>query len=370
MNPSIFRRLLDFFSVPTLVNGQLIVNGSAAYPTEKTLSEFLALTPAQVADGAVVAITDLHGTAKAGPAYATWDGVASRWGQMNGPWVFSTYALLIASFPVGATWLGFRFWVETGVGFGGAELINTGTRYRHTQKGKVLMALNATRDTVDYSGTGSISGTALTITATTSGTLTLNSVITGSGVTAGTYITDLGTWNGTTGVLTVSASQTVASTAITADKSKEKIECQWAAPAGFMSVGDTVHEESSFSKSGTTASNFLARDTHIGTTGTVADASLNFIGGTDLRATSSASNLGCDELGKRWVITSATTVQRPGPIGSIDANGFSATTRESSQTIPNISNALYVSAGYWIGNATPTDTLTFERCAIYLEMGS
>lgn len=64
--------------------------------------------------------------------------------------------------------------------------------------------------------TGSISGTTLTVTAVANGSLAVGQVITGTGVTAGTRITALGTGTGGTGTYTVSASQTVASTAITA----------------------------------------------------------------------------------------------------------------------------------------------------------
>lgn len=64
--------------------------------------------------------------------------------------------------------------------------------------------------------TGAISTTTLTVSAVTSGTLAVGQPITGTGVTAGTVITALGTGTGGTGTYTVSASQTVSSTAITA----------------------------------------------------------------------------------------------------------------------------------------------------------
>jgi len=62
--------------------------------------------------------------------------------------------------------------------------------------------------------TGSISGTTLTVTAVSSGTIQIGQVISGTGVTAGTTITALGTGTGSTGTYTVSTSQTVASTTI------------------------------------------------------------------------------------------------------------------------------------------------------------
>lgn len=67
-----------------------------------------------------------------------------------------------------------------------------------------------------FSGTGSISGTTLTITAVTSGTLIPGRVIAGTGVTSGTTITAYGTGTGGTGTYTVTPSQTVSSTTITA----------------------------------------------------------------------------------------------------------------------------------------------------------
>lgn len=73
--------------------------------------------------------------------------------------------------------------------------------------------------------TGSISGTTLTVTAVTSGTLAVNQPITGAGVTAGTVITGLaaGTTGGV-GTYTVNNSQTVASETLT---SYSGVETKW-----------------------------------------------------------------------------------------------------------------------------------------------
>jgi hypothetical protein len=62
--------------------------------------------------------------------------------------------------------------------------------------------------------TGDISGTTLTVSAVTSGTLKIGQTIEGSGVTDGTIITAFGTGSGGAGTYTVSASQTVSSTTI------------------------------------------------------------------------------------------------------------------------------------------------------------
>lgn len=64
--------------------------------------------------------------------------------------------------------------------------------------------------------TGSIGGTTLTVSAVTNGTLAVGQTISGTGVTAGTTIIALGTGTGGTGTYTVSASQTVSSTTISA----------------------------------------------------------------------------------------------------------------------------------------------------------
>lgn len=62
--------------------------------------------------------------------------------------------------------------------------------------------------------TGSISGTTLTVSAVTGGTIKVGQTISGTGIAAGTYITAKGTGTGGTGTYTVSASQTVSSTTI------------------------------------------------------------------------------------------------------------------------------------------------------------
>ncbi len=64
--------------------------------------------------------------------------------------------------------------------------------------------------------TGSISGTVLTVSAVTSGVLSIGSVITGTNITGGTTITALGTGDGGVGTYTLSQSVSAASTTITA----------------------------------------------------------------------------------------------------------------------------------------------------------
>ena len=219
---------------------------------------------------------------------------------VSGAIYYADYPTMIADVPV-ASWPNLKVWIASGVGLGGAELYNNGTRYKHVQKGPVLVAASIASDT------------------------------------------------------------------ISSNKNTEKIELQWAIPAGFLAVGDVLSIDSHFSKSGTTASNFMARDFHIGTAGTIADASLNNIG-SDVRATSNASNTSCSEH-KNFQIMSATTVKRAGPKGSQDYTGFTTANQDDTQTISNISNALYFSAGYYMSSGT-TDTITFQQAAMYIEMRS
>lgn len=62
--------------------------------------------------------------------------------------------------------------------------------------------------------TASVSGTTMTVSATTSGTIEVGQYIFGAGVEENTYITALGTGTGGTGTYTVSSAQTVSSTTV------------------------------------------------------------------------------------------------------------------------------------------------------------
>lgn len=85
-----------------------------------------------------------------------------------------------------------------------------------------------------FSGTGSISGNTLTITAVTLGSLSIGSIISGTGVTAGTKITAFGTGTGGNGTYTVDTSQTAASTTISSTSAS------WTVPAGVTRCKVTV----------------------------------------------------------------------------------------------------------------------------------
>jgi hypothetical protein len=82
--------------------------------------------------------------------------------------------------------------------------------------GKNAMSTGTLTTGPTFEGTGSIAGTTLTITAVVTGVLGVGSIIDGTGVTAGTTITALGTATGGVGTYTVSASQNVSATTISA----------------------------------------------------------------------------------------------------------------------------------------------------------
>jgi hypothetical protein len=71
--------------------------------------------------------------------------------------------------------------------------------------------------------TGSIALTTLTVSAVTSGTLSIGQTLSGTGVTANTKIVAFGTGSGGVGTYTVDISQTVAATAIAATKSSRVV---------------------------------------------------------------------------------------------------------------------------------------------------
>jgi hypothetical protein len=97
--------------------------------------------------------------------------------------------------------------------------------------------------------TGAIAGTVLTVSAVTSGTLGVGSVLSGTGVTAGTTITALGTGTGGVGTYTVTPSQTAASTTITATN---QILTVTGVTSGTLAIGQPI------SGSGVTAGSYIS----------------------------------------------------------------------------------------------------------------
>lgn len=109
--------------------------------------------------------------------------------------------------------------------------------------------------------TGSIATTVLTVTAVTSGTLSVGQTISGSGVTAGTKITAYGTGTGGTGTYTVDTSQTASSTTITASAASAAAYAHNAANTGTMGA-ITV---SSAAKAGTYRLTIVEPGSNVGT---------------------------------------------------------------------------------------------------------
>jgi len=93
----------------------------------------------------------------------------------------------------------------------------TATNYIYmSSTGQLKLASGTTAQRAGaFSGTGSISGTTLTLTAVTAGTMYVGATITGTSVTSGTRVVGLGTGTGGAGTYIVDTSQTVASTTIT-----------------------------------------------------------------------------------------------------------------------------------------------------------
>lgn len=80
----------------------------------------------------------------------------------------------------------------------------------------VSLGMSASTAAPDAVVTGAISGTTLTVSAVTSGTVATGQVLSGTGIAPGTFITARGTGTGGTGTYTVSVSQTASSTTIDA----------------------------------------------------------------------------------------------------------------------------------------------------------
>jgi hypothetical protein len=93
----------------------------------------------------------------------------------------------------------------------------TATNYIYmSSTGQLKLASGTTAQRAGaFSGTGSISGTTLTLSAVSSGTMYVGATITGTGVTASTRVVGLGTGTGGAGTYIVDTSQTVSSTTIT-----------------------------------------------------------------------------------------------------------------------------------------------------------
>lgn len=91
-----------------------------------------------------------------------------------------------------------------------------------------------------FDGTGSITTTVLTITATTTGALRVGDTVASSTITAGTKITALGTGTGGNGTYTVDTSQTAGSAEVTVAGVNTGFIAQTAAPADASSTAASL----------------------------------------------------------------------------------------------------------------------------------
>lgn len=107
--------------------------------------------------------------------------------------------------------------------------------------------------------TGSISGTTLTVTAVTSGTLSVGQVLTNSGntIASGTTITALGTGTGEMGTYTVSIGQTVSSGSITASDPQPSVTFDSTSQGFVITSGMTGAMSAMAYASGTLATDLL-----------------------------------------------------------------------------------------------------------------
>lgn len=152
----------------------------------------------------------------------------NQWQAAGGPAMYNAgFASAIGGYPKGAflasTTTGL-FWVSLvddnttdpdagGAGWQPLIAANSVTNDRLAQMPSLTVKANIGTASVT---TGSIASTTLTVTAVASGTLAIGQTLSGTGVTAGTRITAFLTGSGGTGTYTVSPSQTVASTTISA----------------------------------------------------------------------------------------------------------------------------------------------------------
>jgi len=193
--------------------------------------------------------------------------------------------------------------------------------------------------------TGSITGSTLTVSAVTSGTIAIGQTITGTGVSANTTITALGTGTGGTGTYTVTPSQTVASTTIT---SSGNILTVSAVTRGIVSIGDVI--SGTGITTGTTVTGLI---TGTGTTGTYTVSASQTVASTTITGNSSILNVTAIASGSLYVnniisgtgITTGTTITGLGTgAGGTGTYLISSQQNVASITVTSASTTLVVSA--------------------------
>lgn len=118
------------------VEGFIDKNGGVIKQASILWSEFLALTPAMVADEAVVYVRDKQ-------CMFIWNALASRWFHTGGRLMFDDFTQPPAP---SAKWQGLKCWVKSGIGIGGAEievrLVGSDYFWRYTAGRALLDSIN------------------------------------------------------------------------------------------------------------------------------------------------------------------------------------------------------------------------------------
>jgi hypothetical protein len=210
------------FKIATSIGGAAIITSTAGSGTHTAISVSLAVTPPTTSNNTQIATTGYVTTAVASVAALTNWSFSETTSTQTVTFSAANPAVVSATTaPANGTPVSFA---STGTL---PPAIVAGTAYyvRNRNTGVAPQTYFLSSDigtaqtatiTAGATFTGSISGTTLTVTAVTGGTIGIGQVISGTGVTVGTSITALVSGTGSTGTYTVSASQTVSSTTITA----------------------------------------------------------------------------------------------------------------------------------------------------------
>ena len=207
------------FKLATSVGGSAVITSDAGSGVHTVSSVSLAVTPPAEADNTQIATTEYVTNAiDAVPLSLTnWSFSETTATQTATFTAANPTVVTVTTAPANGTPVSFS---STSTLPGGITLNNPYYVRNRTSTTYNLSTGSGTAQTATITAgatfTGAISSTTLTVTAVTGGVIGVGQEISGTGVTAGTTITALGTGTGGTGTYTVSASQTVSSTTITA----------------------------------------------------------------------------------------------------------------------------------------------------------
>jgi len=130
---------LDLSGVP--------ITGIASY----TYAQFVALTAGEktALAGLAVHISDVHTSSDGiGGSYVTRDSSPAGWAQISGPMYYATFDLV----PAAGSYPGWRYRVGSGIGIGGADIYDTGTRLRYVHGSAYIKCIYAdVLHTTDFS---------------------------------------------------------------------------------------------------------------------------------------------------------------------------------------------------------------------------